>query len=243
MIKTIFSLVPVLFVTGCMTNMEDFVSQPPVLTPVGSGLTSAAVPVDTGGTMLQPAGVGGDYSIWQDGASRLFRNPRAMVNGDVLTVHIQINDKASLDSSIDRSRDAQNKMGVGLGYGFNSSVSPEPFSLELDGSGQTNSATSTKGKGSIARSENIRLAVAAVVTRVLPNGNLLIKGSQEVRVNHEVRVLTIGGIVRPQDVTGENTISYDKIAEARISYGGRGRLDDVQKPGWGQRIFDAVTPF
>ena len=242
MIRSASGLACFLVLTGCMTNMEDFVAQQPQLTPVGSGLASST-PIDTGNAMLQPASAGGDYSIWQDGASRLFRNPRAMINGDVLTVHIEINDRASLDNSIDRSRDAENKIGLGLGYDFGISTTPTPFSLELDGNGNATSKTSTKGKGSIARSENIQLAVAAVVVRVLGNGNLLIRGSQEVRVNHEVRVLTIGGIVRPQDVTGENTISYDKIAEARISYGGRGRLDDVQRPGWGQRLFDVVTPF
>ena len=163
--------------------------------------------------------------------------------GDLLTVHIEINDRASLDNSIDRSRDADANFGLGLGYDFSSTATPDPFNNELDGTGNVKSGTSTKGKGSIARSENIRLAVAAVVTRVFPNGNLLIKGSQEIRVNHEVRVLQIAGIVRPQDVTGGNTISYDKIAEARVSYGGRGRLDDVQRPGWGQRLYDTLTPF
>ena len=231
-----------LLLCGCMSTLEEFAAQPPPLTAVGSGLVD--VPrLQQQSRMMHPTGSTSEYSVWQDSAGELFRIPRAMRSGDVLTVHIQINDRASLDNSIDRSRDANSKLGLGLGYDFSSSASPDPFNIELDGSGNVTSKTSTKGKGSIARSENIRLAVAAVVTNVLPNGNLLIKGSQEVRVNHEVRVLTIGGVVRPQDVTGENTISYDKIAEARISYGGRGRLNEVQRPGWGQRIYDALSPF
>ena len=132
---------------------------------------------------------------------------------------------------------------MGLDIDFNSTEVSSPFSLEFDADGNIDSGTSTKGKGSIARSEHIRLAVAAVVTQVLANGNLLITGSQEVRVNHEVRVLTIAGIVRPQDIEADNTISYDKIAEARISYGGRGPINEVQRPAWGQRLFDVVTPF
>ena len=86
------------------------------------------------------------------------------------------------------------------------------------------------------------MSVGAVVTDVLPNGNLIVSGSQEVRVNYELRVLNIAGIVRPRDISKENTIAYNKIAEARISYGGRGRMMEVQQPGWGQQIFDRFRP-
>ena len=85
--------------------------------------------------------------------------------------------------------------------------------------------------------------MAAVVTDVLPNGNLIISGSQEVRVNFEMRLLNVAGIVRPQDISRENTIAYDKIAEARVSYGGRGRIMEVQQPAVIQQIYDRVKPF
>ena len=103
--------------------------------------------------------------------------------------------------------------------------------------------TKTDSQGAIERSESINLLVAAVVTDVLPNGNLLISGTQEVRVNYEVRVLTVAGIVRPRDISTDNTVSYDKIAEARISYGGRGRITEIQQPAWGQQIIDAIAPY
>jgi flagellar L-ring protein precursor FlgH len=105
------------------------------------------------------------------------------------------------------------------------------------------SNSSTQGQGTIARSEQIQVSVAAVVTRVLPNGYLMVSGSQEVRVNYEMRRLTVAGFVRPSDISHNNTISYDRIAEARISYGGRGRLDDVQQPAWGQQLYDNFRPF
>ena len=102
--------------------------------------------------------------------------------------------------------------------------------------------SSTQGQGTIDRSEKIQLAVAAVVTDVLPNGNLIVSGSQEVRVNYELRLLNVAGIVRPQDISKANTISYDKIAEARISYGGRGRIMEVQQPTLLQQIYDRLKP-
>jgi len=110
------------------------------------------------------------------------------------------------------------------------------------GSGIT-ANTESKGKGAIERSEKINLVVAAVVTDVLPNGSLIINGSQEVRVNYELRVLSVSGLVDPRDISSENAVSYERIAEARISYGGRGRLMEVQQPGWGHQILDAVSPF
>ena len=111
--------------------------------------------------------------------------------------------------------------------------------VTLDGSASSHS----KGEGTIDRSEKLHLTVAAVVSEVMPDGNLLVSGSQEVRVNFEVRVLNVAGIVRPLDIAADNTIAYDKIAEARVSYGGRGRISEVQQPAWGQRLYDAVAPF
>jgi len=114
---------------------------------------------------------------------------------------------------------------------------------KLKGDIGANSKSSAKGDAKVERREDIRLSVAAVVSDVLPNGNLIINGSQEVRVNAELRVLNITGIVRPRDIAGNNTIDYDKIAEARISYGGRGRMSEVQQPPYGQRLFNKATPF
>jgi flagellar L-ring protein precursor FlgH len=113
----------------------------------------------------------------------------------------------------------------------------------VDLNASINNKSETKGKGEINRRESIELLVAAVVTEIMPNGNLVISGSQEVRVNYEIRVLQVSGIVRPRDISADSSVSYEKIAEARIAYGGRGRLNEVQQPGWGQQLVDKIYPF
>ena len=158
-------------------------------------------------------------SLWTDSTADFFRDTRALNVGDIVTVKIEIEDKAKLDNNSKRSRDS----GVNVGVDFDGAL--ERVSLgTLGGKLGLTGGTKATGKGTVDRSEKINLSVAALVTQVLPNGNLFISGQQEVRVNFEVRVLQIAGVIRPGDILPNNTIPYDKIAEARISYGGRGRL-------------------
>ena len=114
---------------------------------------------------------------------------------------------------------------------------------DLNGNGNVSSNSSSTGQGATARSERIQMAIAAMVTRVMPNGYLLIEGSQQVLVNYEQRTLRVAGLIRPADIAPDNSISYEKIAEARISYGGTGRISEVQQPGWGQQVWDQISPF
>jgi flagellar L-ring protein precursor FlgH len=204
------------------------------MTPVGYGLNVAREPMPV---VFASTGRGSYHSLWTQSSADLFQDPRAKKVGDVVTVNIQIDDKAQFDNTSDRSRTSSARLGFDVGADFNGR------SGEFSADGDLRSGSKSEGQGSIDRSEKLRLSVAAVVTEVLPNGNILISGSQEVRVNFEVRVLNIAGIVRPRDISRKNTISYDKIAEARVSYGGRGRITDVQQPAWGQQIYDAITPF
>jgi flagellar L-ring protein precursor FlgH len=150
-------------------------------------------------------------------------------------------DKASLANDSERKRDASNSLDLGFTYGATSSDITIANGGELGAN--ADSKTKTKSEGGIERSEKIDLLVAAVVSDVLPNGNLVISGSQEVRVNFEMRVLNVAGIVRPVDISADNSIAYEKIAEARIAYGGRGRLMEVQQPPWGQQLVDNVLPW
>lgn len=177
----------------------------------------------------------GDHnSLWQAGTRHFFKDPRASKTGDILTVLIDINDKAKVDNSTTRSRDNSNKAAI-----------PD-FPGGLDKAGNLvdlGSSTANRGSGSVNRSEAISMQVAAVVTQVLPNGNLVIRGHQEVRVNFEVRDLTVAGIVRPEDIMANNTVRHTQIAEARVSYGGRGQITDMQQPPYGQQLYEILVPF
>jgi len=178
------------------------------------------------------------------GSRAFFKDQRANDVGDILTVLINLNDSASISNETSRNRTASETAGLPRFLGFETEldkVLPEainPAAL-ID-------ATSTgnhTGTGSIEREEQVTLRVAAVVTQVLPNGNYVIHGRQEVRVNFEKRELQIAGVIRPEDITSTNTIEYDRIAEARVAYGGRGQITDVQQPRYGQQVFDIIFPF
>jgi flagellar L-ring protein precursor FlgH len=207
----------------------------PIFSPVGAGLVSEETAAIQGPQALvpQPPAIGPPPSLYVE--------PRITHVGDIVTVIISINDKATLGNSTGRSQTT--KDGVTIDYGFNNGSASSSSNQPAKILGDLSSTSGTQGQGNIDRSEQIQVSVAAVVTRVLANGNLVISGSQEVRVNYELRQLTVAGIVHPDDISLNNTIAYDHIAEARISYGGRGRVDDFQQPSWGQQIYDAVRPF
>jgi flagellar L-ring protein precursor FlgH len=221
---------------GCAQDLAEL-NREPALSRVGSGLSAPRDAIPSSLNANRPVDVSFN-AIYNRQSEDLFRDNRAMKVGDVVTVRIAIKDKAKLDNNTDRSRNSVAKFGLDFLAAFGSST-PSKASLN----GNIDSETSSRGKGQTDRSEEVDLSIAAVVTEILPNGNLMINGSQEVRVNYDMRVLNIAGMVRPRDITGMNTISYEKIAEARISYGGRGRAMEVQQPGWGHQIYDKVSPF
>lgn len=225
-----------LFLGACAVKPAD-IGRAPEMTPVGTGLASASAPLVM--DIRQKSKPYTATSSWRDESADLFTDPRARRVGDVVTVKIQIKDKASFDNSTNRQRDSTQSVGGK----FDWKTSHNAIDLSGNADASFNGATKTEGKGAISRSENIDLLVAVVVTDVLPNGNLFVSGSQEVRVNFEVRELSVAGVVRPRDIQTDNTISYDKVAEARISYGGRGRITEVQQPGLAHQIIDMISPF
>jgi len=225
--------------TGCKSVTESQtlkeIGNAPAMSPIGSGLQFSQAP-QLSAYPKQPLHAASGYSLWSDSKAALFKDARALNIGDILTVNIQINDKASFDNETDRTR----KNNRDTGWKANAEILG--WKPQADSSLSFDNTSESNGKGTITRSEKLTLLVAAVVTGILENGNLLISGSQEVRVNHEIRILNVAGIVRPQDVNSENTISYEKIAEARISYGGRGRIMEVQQPPVGQQVVDLFSP-
>lgn len=225
-----------LLLTGCASQTVKEIGNAPSMSPIGSGLQYAQTP-QMSSYPKQPRHMANGYSLWSDSQAALFKDARALNVGDILTVDIQINDRANFDNETGRER----TNSTGLQWDVGASILG--WRPSTNGDLSSDSDTKSEGKGSTKRSERLNLLVAAVVTGVLENGNLLISGSQEVRVNHELRILNVAGIVRPQDVDSKNAISYDKIAEARISYGGRGRLMEVQQPPVGQQVVDLFSPF
>lgn len=183
-------------------------------------------------------------SLWTAGKSSLFADRRAMRRGDILTVVIEINDSAEMKNSSGRSRTGSEKMGVPDLFGLPQSANAGlPDGASLDTAVATSGSSSYKGDGSTKRNEKLTLRVAATVVEELPNGVLRIEGQQDVRVNFELRELIVSGYVRPIDITRQNEITYDKIAGAQISYGGRGQITDVQQPRYGQQVADILLPF
>ena len=182
-------------------------------------------------------------SLWQAGSRAFFKDQRAAQIGDILTVVIDFDEKAQFNNETQRQRTSSENETTTQLLGFNKSL-PKIFA----GADPTNplnvsGASNHDGKATMNREEQVKLQVAALVTQVLPNGNMVVQGRQEFRVNYEVRELQLTGVIRPQDISSTNTVDYTKLAEARISYGGRGQLMDIQQPRYGQQLFDILQPF
>ena len=183
-------------------------------------------------------------SLWRPGSRAFFKDQRASQVGDILTLVIDIDDGAQLNNSTNRVRAAEEAANLPAFLGFETQLAEFlPDAVNPDDLIDFDSDSLSDGTGAINRDESINLRVAGTVTQVLPNGNLVVAGRQEVRVNYEMRELQVAGIIRPEDITSTNTINFDQIAEARIAYGGRGILSDVQQPRYGQQIFDILWPW
>jgi flagellar L-ring protein precursor FlgH len=183
-------------------------------------------------------------SLWRPGSRAFFRDQRAAQVGDIITVLVNITDNAELENQTSRTRNNGEGLGLPALLGLEASINRVlPNSVSAGNLVSGNSNSNSAGTGAITRSETVTLRVAGVVTQVLPNGNLVVSARQEVRVNHELRDLQLGGVIRPQDIGSDNTVRHDRMAEARIAYGGRGTLSDVQQPRYGQQLLDIILPF
>ncbi|MCX8500953.1 MAG: flagellar basal body L-ring protein FlgH [Alphaproteobacteria bacterium] len=181
-------------------------------------------------------------SLWRAGSRTFFKDLRANRVGDIVTVVIAINDTGKLSNSTSRGRSSKDSSSLTNFLGLQKSL-PKTISDSLPNLADLGGTSLQSGNGSIDRTEQINVRLAAIITQVMPNGNLVLEGKQEMLVNFEARDLQIAGIIRPEDISQQNTVNYDSIAEARISYGGRGQLTDMQQPRYGNQILDIIMPF
>ncbi len=225
-----------LMLTGCTQAMR------PQLTGIGAGLPvqGAAVPTPIA---MPAAATPMPGSLWQPGSKQFFKDSRARVVGDIVTVMVAETASAKTEASTDTSRNSRQQAGVSVLPFITGQLATRGIDLNPTGLANTSSNRNFQGDASTDRSDELKASVAAVVTQVLPNGLLVIQGQREVVVNYEKQLLTIQGMVRPEDITAQNTIPSSKIAEARIAYAGRGLVDESQTPQYGMRWVDKILPF
>jgi flagellar L-ring protein precursor FlgH len=244
-LSLIWLAILVLLLSGCDLNRLRHLNDPPPLTQIENPTADPKYhPVTTPLPHAIPMHKSSN-SLWQPGARSFFKDQRANQPGDILTVLVDISDQGQMENKTDASRTSELKSGITAAAGFEVEGKRRllPSTAQLSNLVDLKSSPNHTANGKIDRKETIKIKLAAMVIQVLPNGNLVIRGRQELRVNYEVRDVQITGIVRPQDITSENTVDYDKIAEARIAYDGRGDLSYVQTPPLGQKILDTIIPF
>ena len=234
-----------LLLAGC-GNLQRLseVGRPPAMTQPGDPTQEASwrpltMPMPAPQTAMPQAN-----SLWRSGSRAFFKDQRAAQVGDILTVMVNIADAASLKNNTSANRKGSESLGLPNLLGLETTAIPRLLTgANLDKLVSMSSANGNAGTGEMKRDETVTLKLAGVITQVLPNGNLVVAARQEVRVNAELRELAVSGVIRPQDIASDNTVRHDRMAEARIAYGGRGQLTDLQTPRWGQQVLDIVLPF
>ncbi len=233
-----------LLLSGCgsLTRLSE-VGRPPAMTPPSDPTADPSWrPLSMPMPRPEPPPADGN-SLWRTGSRAFFKDQRASQVGDVVTIVVNISDIANLQNNSTQGNTGSETMGMPNMFGLEGALPHIIKAVNPSSLVSTNSAGNSTGTGQIKRAEQVQLRLAGVITQVLPNGNLVVSARQEVRVNSELRELQVGGVVRPQDIASDNTVQHDRMAEARIAYGGRGQLTDHQTPRWGQQILDIVLPF
>jgi flagellar L-ring protein FlgH len=228
---------------GALEKLSE-IGRPPTLTPTADPTKDPNWrPLTMPMPARQPPPNEAD-SLWRSGSRAFFKDQRAAQVGDLITVVVDMTDSANVQNATTATRVSSDTGGIPALFGLQnllSTILPKP--IDPSALVSVNSANNNAGTGQIQRSEAVTVRVAGVVTQVMPNGNLVVVARQEIEVNSELRVLQVTGVVRPQDIASDNTVTHDRMAEARITYGGRGQLTEVQSPRWGQQIMDIVLPF
>jgi flagellar L-ring protein precursor FlgH len=227
---------------GTLTKLSE-IGRPPAMTPTTD---PTAAPNWRPLTMPMPAVqvvAPEPGSLWRAGSRAFFKDQRAAAVGDIITILVNVTDAADIKDDTQATKSGSETGGIANFFGLENKI-PHTFAGATPSSlVNTSSSNGVNGTGEAKRSETVTLRVAGTVTQVLPNGNLVVAARQEMEVNRELRILTVTGVVRPEDIASDNTVLHDRLAEARIAYGGRGELTDVQSPRYGQELLDALLPF
>jgi len=231
-----------LLLSGCgaLTRLSE-IGRPPAMTPSSDPTKDPKWrPISLPMPAREPPPSAPD-ALWRGGSRAFFKDQRAAQVGDVITIVVNMSDTATLNNVTSATRTGAESAGMPNFFGMEALLPKnivDPSKLM-----SISSTNSNVGTGQIQRNEAVTLSVAGVVTQVLPNGNLVVAARQEFRVNDELRQIQVTGVIRTQDITSENTVKSNQIAEARIQYGGRGQLTDIQSPRWGQQVMDVLLPF
>jgi flagellar L-ring protein precursor FlgH len=227
---------------GALTRLSE-VGRPPAMTAISDPTKDAAYrPLTMPMPALQTA-MPQSNALWRDGSRAFFKDQRAAQVGDIVTILVNITDTADLKNNTTASRTGSEAMGLPNLFGFEAAIPKVLAGATASSLVSANSTNANAGTAELKRNEAVTLRLAGVITQVLPNGNLVVSARQEVRVQSELRELQVSGVIRPQDIASDNTVLHDRMAEARIAYGGRGTLTDVQQPRWGQQVMDVLLPF
>jgi len=230
--------------SNTLTRLDELNSGPQLAKVENPTAKPDYQPIDNWPAEVQATKGKAANSLWQQGSRSFFKDQRANRVGDILTVVVKISDKADLDSQTQVSRANTENLDATSYFGLEDKIGKIlPGSPNLPNLIDVDSSKDVEGSGTIGRKEDIETKVAAIITQVLPNGNLAIKGTQQVKVNHEMREVVIAGVIRPEDISSDNTIQSEQIAEARISYGGRGTISYANQPRYGSELLDIISPF
>ena len=232
--------------SGCNTwSRLTSIGKEPELAPIQNPVDAPGYQAVSMPMPAKPEQYAGANSLWKKGSSGFFQDQRAAKVGDIITVNIEASDNASMKNKTEQYRDDnEDTVNINTLAGYEKYAKEYlPDTVDTSDLFNVMSNHDVQGEGKINRSEKINMTMAAVVTQVLPNDNLVIEGTQEIRVNYELRQLTVRGIIRRADIKSDNTIESSKIAELRVSYGGRGTVSDMQEPRYGRQLLDILSPF
>jgi flagellar L-ring protein precursor FlgH len=219
------------------------VGRPPAMTPSGDPTREPGYrPITMPMPSPQPV-TAQSNALWRNGSRAFFKDQRAANVGDLVTVLVKITDSADLKNDTSATRSSNQSFGLPNLFGLEAAIPHVLAGAAAANLLTGNGGTGNTGTAELKRNETVQLRLAGVITQVLPNGNLVVAARQEVRVGNELRELQVSGVIRPQDIASDNTVLHDRMAEARIAYGGRGQLTDVQTPRWGQQVMDIILPF